>query len=92
MFSMIFAAASIPVPSGPGDLVPAGEQGDSPAGGKSPLQLDGAADVAGVALAAGLLDIGPDRIEFTPQFLDVFSSEVGVQLDVGDGHSGLLDV
>ena len=70
----------------PGELVSTGEQCDSAAGRQSALELDGAADVAGVSLAAGLLDVGPDRVEFASERFDVLGSEVGVFLDVADGH------
>ena len=59
-----------------------------PPAAKRALQLDGPADVAGVALAAGLLDVGSDRVEFARQLLDVLGGEVRVLLDVGDGHGG----
>ena len=86
MFSMIFASPEHRRSGEPRNLVPAGEQGDPPAGGQRPLQLDGPPDVAGVALAARLLDIGSDRVELASQFLDVLGGEVRVLLDVGDSH------
>ena len=86
MFSMIFAGASMRGAGCPGELVAAREQCDTAAGGQSALQLDGPADVAGVALAAGLLDVGPDRVQLASKFLDVLGRQVGVFLDVADGH------
>jgi hypothetical protein len=74
----------------PGDLVLAAEQDHSAARGKSTLQLDGPPDVAGVLVTARFLDVGSDRVEFAGQFLDVLGGEVGVFLDVGDGHVVLL--
>ena len=74
------------------NLIAAAEQRDAAAGCQSTLQLDGSADVAGVLLAAGLLDVGSDRVQLTSQFLDVLGGEVGVLLDVADSHVCLLDV
>ena len=36
---------------------------------------------------AGLLDLGADRVELASELLDVLLAEVGVLLDVGDGHA-----
>ena len=57
-----------------------------PTGRESALELDGAPDVAGVAFAAGLFDVGSDRVQLTTQFLDVLRRQMGVFLDVTDGH------
>jgi hypothetical protein len=73
-------------PCTPRHLVPAGEEGDPTGRGQSTLQLDGPADVAGVALAAGFLDVGADCIELPRQGFDVLCGEVCVSLDVRDGH------
>jgi hypothetical protein len=50
------------------------------------LQLNCPAHVPGVAFASGLLHVGADRIELAGQLLDVGFGEVGILLDVGDGH------
>ena len=88
---MIFAGAEHGGAGDPGHLVSAGEQGDSAADRQRALQLNGAANVAGVVFAAGLLDVGPDRVQFPREFLDVLGGEVCVLLDVGDSHVVLLD-
>jgi hypothetical protein len=67
-------------------LFAAGEQRDAPTGSQGALQADGRADVAGIVVAAGLLDVRPDRIEFATQLLDVGLVEMRVTLNVGDGH------
>ncbi len=86
MFSMIFADASIAIPAARATLLLAGEQRDPATRGEAPLQLDGPTDVAGVALSAGVLDVGSDRIEFVGEGLDVVGREVCVFLDVSDSH------
>jgi hypothetical protein len=40
------------------------------------LRGDGAADVARVALAAGILDVQPDRVQLNAQILDVGVGQV----------------
>ena len=86
MFSMIFASREHRRAGHPRELVLAGEQTHAAAGRQSTLQLDGPAHVAGVPLTAGFLDVGSDCVEFAAQFLDVLLGQVGVLLDVGDGH------
>ena len=71
----------------PGHLVLACEQRDPAAGGQCPLQLNRAADVAGVPLlAARLLDVGSDRVQFPREFLDVLGGQMCILLDVGNSH------
>src|SRR3984957_17953471 len=79
-------------PGDPGDLVPARQQGYSATDHESALQLDCSADVAGVPFAPGLLDIGPDRVQFAAQFFDGGRGELYVPPDVGDRHAALLNV
>ena len=67
-------------------MVVAGEERGAGTRGEAPLELEGPTDVAGVALSAGGLDVGSDRIEFVGEGLDVVGREVCVFLDVSDSH------
>jgi hypothetical protein len=53
------------------------------------LRGDGAADVARVALATGILDIQPDRVQLKGEILDVGLGEVSEGRNVSnrDGSS-----
>ena len=86
MFSTLLAKASEAVPSSQPalDLV----AGDDQARGdvERPLEPDGAPDVGRVAFAEGLLDVGANGVEFTPEVLDVGVAQVRVRTDVGDCH------
>lgn len=70
----------------PGELVSAGEQRNSATGGQRALELNRAANVARVALTAGLLDFGSDRVQLLRELLDVLGGQVSVFLDIGDSH------
>ncbi len=50
---------------------------------------DGAPDVAGVALAQGILDVLPDRVELYGQILDVGVSQVGEGRNIRNRHGFL---
>ena len=61
-------------------------QRDPARGGEAALDLDHPVDVRRVRVAARLLDLGTDRVELAAELLDLLLAEVGVLLDVGDGH------
>ena len=78
-------------PGDPGRREQRREQRHPARGGQGALGLDDAADVRLVGRAAGLLDLAPERVELGAERLDVGGGQVGVRLDVGDGHAvGLL--
>ncbi len=53
---------------------------------KGTLRGDGAADVACVALAAGILDVQPDRVQLNSQILDVNVGQVSEGRNVRNRH------
>ena len=53
---------------------------------ESALRGDGAADVARVALATGILDVQPDRVQLNGQILDVGVGQVSEGRNVSDRH------
>ena len=71
----------------PRGLVLAGEQGDPAGGGEPTLDLDHPVDVRRVVVAAGLLDVGADRVELLAELLHLLGAEVGVLLDVCNSHA-----
>ena len=56
------------------------------------LRGDGAADVARVALATGILDVQPDRVQLNGQILDVCVGQVSEGRNVSDRHRFLSSV
>ena len=68
-------------------VVHAGQQGQPAGGGQATLHPDHPVDVRRVLGVAGLLDLGADRVELASELLDLVLAEVGVLLDVCDGHA-----
>ena len=64
------------------------EQRDPARHREAALDGDDAVDVRRVGGAAGLLDLGAQRVELAPELVDLLVGEVGVLLDVADGHGG----
>ena len=92
MFSRILATPSMAAPA-----THAGFQRDAksvtrPATARPRWIVMMPVDVRRVGGAAGLLDLGADRVELAAELLDLLVGEVGVLLDVGDGHGVLLSV
>src|SRR5829696_10216045 len=62
------------------------EQGSASSDGQAALQLDRPANVAGVAFASRFLDVGANGIQLVGEALDILRGEMGIRLDVSDGH------
>jgi hypothetical protein len=82
---MILAVASIAVPVIHASLFRLANNAIRPPAANV-LQIDGSADIAGVTLTTRFLDVAADRVQFLRELLDIFGSQVGIFLDIGDCH------
>ena len=62
------------------------QEHDAAAGDQSALEGDGPANIPAVLLAQLVQDLGPDRVDLRTDRLDVLGAEMGVVLDIRNGH------
>ena len=79
-------------PENPRGFAVAEHEHHTPARGERALKCDGASNVFRVGDPSRFLDVTSDRVEFGTQCLDVGLGEMGVPIDVGDGHRASLQV
>jgi hypothetical protein len=92
VFSMLLATARAAVPTAHPGLAAAGTDSESCGNLEASLKRDGAPDICAVALAARILDVATDRLQFGRQGLDVRLAEMGVFGYVCDGHRRLTHI
>ncbi len=92
MFSMLLATARAAVPTAHPALPLLAPIASRAATSKASLKRDGAPDICAVPLAARILDVATDRLQFGRKGLDVRLAEMGVFGYVCDGHRRLTHI
>src|SRR6185312_13002196 len=77
---------------GPSGLAAAGTDNESRGNLEASLKRDGAPDICAVPLAARILDVATDRLQFGRKGLDVRLAQMGVFGYVCDGHRRLTHI